>query len=156
MITQEYLKSILQYNENTGEFIWLNPVSNNKIKIGQIAGSVYNNGYINITINYKRYKAHRIAWLYIYGYLPNNNIDHINGNKIDNKIENLRDVSQRYNCQNYDSHRNGKLVGASYHKRDKKWLSYIRISGKLKSLGYYNTEIEAHNAYLAKLETLTK
>ena len=153
MITQEYLKKILHYDENTGIFTWL--VSKAKrIKIGDIAGKLHHTGYINIKINKKEYLAHRLAWLYVKNKWPKNQIDHINGIKDDNKIENLRDVTNRKNISNTHKHRNGKLVGCTLDKRYNKWRAQISINGKRKSLGYYNTELEAYEVYLKFLKII--
>lgn len=147
MITQKELKEILDYDKTTGVFTWKQSRANNKIKIGSVAGNLQSNGYYHIKINYKAYLSHRLAWLYVFNEWPKNRIDHINGIKYDNRIENLRDIPQRENCQNYTIHRNGKLVGCSFNKNTKKWQSAIRVNGKLKHLGCYNTELEAHEAY---------
>jgi hypothetical protein len=151
--TLKYLKEILEYNEQTGIFTWKENRGSNKTK-GKIADNKNLRGYITIGINGKRYKAHRLAWLYIYGDFPKGQIDHINGVRDDNRIENLRIVTNRQNCQNYKIHREGKLVGNSFHKNNKKWQSSIVINGKQKYLGYYETQQEAHEAYLNKLKEL--
>ena len=91
MITQEELKELLDYNPETGLFTW--NVYNN-IKNKTTAGT-FNDGYIQIKIKQKIYQAHRLAWLYVYGEWPKGQIDHINGIRDDNRIENLRDVTNR-------------------------------------------------------------
>lgn len=154
MITQKELKELLEYDENTGIFTW-NLANSNRIKIGDMAGVYRFDGYLTIRINGKPYLAHRLAWLYIYGEWPKNQIDHINGIRDDNRITNLRNVTNRENHQNKKEHRGGKLVGASFHKTANKWESQIQINGKRKFLGYYNTELEAHEAYLKFLNNLT-
>ena len=100
MITQEYLKSVLYYDKDTGLFTW--KISNKKghVKEGKLAGSKDNRGYVKIQINKKDYTAHRLAWFYIYGEWPKQVIDHINRIKFDNRIENLRDVSVLENNKN--------------------------------------------------------
>ncbi len=75
-------------------------------------------------------------------------IDHRNGDSLDNRRENLRIVTNRVNQQNRKAHRNGRLVGASYHRASGKWRSYIRMDGVVKSLGYFDTERQAHNKYM--------
>lgn len=151
MITQKELKELLQYNENTGIFTW--KISTNfKIKIGNIAGTLHKNGYIYIQIKNRLYMAHRLSWLYVYGEWPKNQIDHINGIRSDNRIENLRDVTQRENQQNYKKHRDGHLVGTTYNKQRQKWLAQITINKKPVYLGRYNTQQEAHEAYLKFLK----
>ena len=147
MITQEYLKTILHYNEITGVFTWLKPRASNKVKIGNIAGSINKQGYSQISIGYKKYKAHRLAWIYVHGNLPNI-IDHIDGNTLNNSIINLRNVTSRKNSSNSKNHRNGKLIGAHFHKQSNKWRSYIYINNKQEYLGVFKTELEAHNTYI--------
>lgn len=137
MITQKELKSKLQYNPDTGVFTW--------VKRNVVAGSLNNTGYIHIKINQKAYLAHRLAWLYIYGEWPNI-IDHISGNKIDNKINNLRNVTHRQNLQNSNNHRNGKLVGVK--KQNNKFQARITINKKQIYLGTYDTAPEAYEKYL--------
>jgi hypothetical protein len=149
MITQEYLKSVLYYNQDTGNFVWIKKENSKstRIKIGEIAGCIDNNGYRIIRISGKGYKSHRLAWLYIYGNLPFKMIDHINGNKIDNRISNLREVSNKENQLNQNRHRLGSLPGAIFRKKSNKWQSYINLNNKFKHLGYFNTELEAHEKY---------
>ena len=79
-------------------------------------------------------------------------IDHIDGNGLNNQRSNLRIVTNRQNLQNMKNHRNGKLSGCYYNKNNNKWQAQIRINGKIKYLGYYNTEQEAHDAYLKALK----
>jgi len=88
---------LLTYDPYTGLFTWLVDAYSNKVK-GKIAGSI-KEGYINISIDRKLYRAHRLAWLYVNGVFPSE-IDHINRVKSDNRICNLREVSRSENCQN--------------------------------------------------------
>lgn len=78
-------------------------------------------------------------------------VDHINGDRLDNRRCNLRIVTQRQNQQNQKKHRNGKLVGCSYNKTRKKWQAHIQIKGKQKNLGLFATELEAHEVYINTL-----
>jgi hypothetical protein len=113
------------------------------------------NGYCRVDFNGRRMYYHSIVWmLYNKKDIPANlEIDHINGNKIDNRIDNLRLVTHRKNLQNRKTHRAGKLVGTCYNKiyhNDKiyhYWLSQIKINSKRIYLGLYKTEKEAHEAY---------
>ena len=99
-MTQEYLKSILDYNSLTGIFTWKVRTSN-RVNIGDIAGSANKDGYIQITIYGVKHYAHRLAYLYIYGWLPPK-VDHINndGPKSDNRIANLRPAKNNQNLRN--------------------------------------------------------
>jgi hypothetical protein len=106
-------------------------------------------GYCQVGFNGKLIYYHVIIWILSTGKdIPQGlEIDHINGNKIDNRIENLRLVTSRGNGQNRKEHRDGRLVGCYYHKRDKKFIANIRISGKKICIGLFETEKEAHEAY---------
>lgn len=143
------LKQLLKYDFETGAFTWL--VSPSKpIKAGSLAGSLHHKGYIQICINKKNYLAHRLAWLYYYGTLPNKTIDHINGKKNDNRITNLRDISQSNNCQNLLRSRGSSgLIGAHFQKLRNRWSSSIKLNGIKTHLGYFKTAEEANTAYLA-------
>ena len=106
-------------------------------------------GYCQVKFNGRMVYYHTIVWCLSTGKdIPQGlEIDHINGNKIDNRIENLRLVTSRGNNQNREKHRDGELVGCYYHKRDKKFIANIRISGKKIHIGLFETEKEAHKAY---------
>ena len=87
--------------------------------------------------------AHRLAWFLHYETLPINSIDHIDGNRSNNRIENLRDVTSQQNQWNRTT-----AKGYTWHKPANKFMAYIKINRKFKNLGYYTTEQEARNAYL--------
>lgn len=138
-----YIKNNLSYDSETGEFKWL------KIGKGRYTDSVGvkdSAGYIIIGVGCKTYKAHRLAWFITHKYWPDL-LDHINGDRSDNRLCNLRDVTKRQNDQNKISHRNGKLVGTTYCKNSKKWVAQLTVNKKRKHIGIYSTELEAHNAY---------
>lgn len=149
-LTQSEFVGALNYNPDTGIFTWKK--ARFGIRSDAIAGSVNKNGYIYVTVNGCRSTAHRLAWLYYYGKWPSKQIDHINGVRSDNRICNLRECSSRENHHNMQRHRAGKLLGACYMPNQrKKWQSRIRVNGKLIHLGYFETEQEAHGAYLKAL-----
>mgnify|MGYP006297018551 CR=1 FL=1 len=154
MLTQEYLKTRLNYNKDTGIFTWVNLSVNNQVKVGTIAGYKSGKGYLYLQLDNKSYSLHRLAWFYIYGNWPNGDIGHINGNPLDNRLNNLRDVTTRDNCNNRKLHRLGKLVGAHYVKYNNKWKSRIQVNGKTIQIGTFNTQEEAHKAYLLKRKEL--
>jgi hypothetical protein len=139
----------LSYNPETGVIVWIKS-HGNRAEVGDIAGTP-SNGYVSIGFGGKQYRAHRIAWLLHYGSWPTGMIDHINGIRDDNRIANLRDVTNRVNSQNHQCHRDGHLVGTHFHQAKQKWTASIQIDGEAFKLGTFNTEIEAHNAYLAAL-----
>jgi hypothetical protein len=149
MITQTSLQALLDYKPESGVFIRKVRTSN-RIKVGERAGSFDKAGYLCIRVHGKTYKAHRLAWLYVHGGMPFGEVDHINGDKADNRIENLRDVTKSVNQQNRRSVK-------GYSRDGNRWKAQIRFGGKWKHLGCYETEQEAHEAYLAaKAEVHTK
>lgn len=136
-MNQQTLKDNLHYNQTTGIFTWLKTKSRS-IKIGDIAGTV-NKSYIRIIINGNAYQAHRLAWLDVYGEIPSNDIDHINHDKSDNRINNLRCVTKRENQQNRTININNVsgFTGVSWNKCAKKWQARIKIASKYKHLGLF-------------------
>lgn len=150
-MNQKLLKELLDYNKDTGVFTWKKPTSK-KMKAGDVAGSKNSSGYICICINSKLYLAHRLAWLYEYGNMPENCIDHINGITIDNRICNLREATLSQNQHNRKAQKNNKsgFKGVSWHKRIKKWYAVIKHQHKLIYLGYYDTPEKASEAYKSK------
>lgn len=149
-LTQSKLKDQLNYNPETGIFTWVS--IKQKVHIGMIAGGYTDKGYILINIFGRKYAAHRLAWLYVYGEFPPDLIDHINGIKDDNRICNLRKATPAENNQNirkaFKSNKSSGLLGVSWLEYKKKWHSRIVINGKQKSLGFYKTPMEAHEAYI--------
>lgn len=141
MIDQHKLKLFLDYDRKTGIFTRRIRTSN-RIAVGDVAGSPDKKGYLCIRVLGKTYKAHRLAWLYETGAWPENEIDHINGIVFDNRIENLRDVSKSINQQN----RRGTK---GYSRDGYRWKAQIRVGGNWKHLGCYETESEAHQAYIS-------
>ena len=161
-LTQQYLKECLDYNPDTGIFVWKKrPLHHFKdSRSANSANSRMNSkkitnmdscGYIQVKINSIIFQCHRLSWLYVYGYMPENQIDHINGVRNDNRIVNLREATRSENQQN-QSNPHGetscKKLGVYYHKKNEKFYSMIGINGSKKYLGCFNTAIEAHNAYL--------
>lgn len=139
MITQSELKQILDYNPDTGIFTWkIN--KGGKAKCGTIANSIDSKGYIRIQINNKRNSAHRLAWLYIYGSFPNNMIDHINGNKIDNRIYNLREATVNENQYNRKVPINNTsgIKGVYFDKSRNKWVAELKCNSKKIHIGRFN------------------
>ena len=147
MLTQDYLKEILDYDPETGIFRW--KVSRQGIRIGAEAGNLRKEGYRRIAVNGKSYFAHRLVWLYIHGKFPDNCIDHINGIKDDNRIANLREATNQQNLFNRGKYKNNTSghKGVSFHKPANKFQAKIRINRKLKHLGYFDSKEEASAAY---------
>lgn len=128
----------LEYNPDTGEFVWIKPTTA-RIISGSKAGSKYKDGYYRIQLLGKIYKRSRLAWLYVYGNFPSNHIDHINRVRFDDRISNLRDVSNLENNRNksYKPSSSG-VTGVLWYKPNSKWVAKIRVEGKLLHLGYFD------------------
>jgi len=153
MITKEYLKLILDYNSDTGIFTWKFNKSK-RVKAGDSAGWLYN-GYRQIEINNKQYKAHRLAWLYVNGEMPTNLIDHIDGNRSNNKISNLREATYQTNSENYKTPKTNKsgVKNVSWYKNLNKWVVSISIKKIKKTIGYFD---DLEFAELVAIETRNK
>lgn len=106
-------------------------------------------GYIAIKVNGKTYKAHRLAWLYVYGVFPKEQTDHLNGIKSDNSIKNLREATASENMLNRKHFKNSAspFKGISFHKGQGKWTAKIQVNKKRLWLGSFNTINSAVKAY---------
>jgi hypothetical protein len=156
-VTQSRLKELLDYSPETGLFTW--KVANSKrIHVGDVAGSPSAKGYILIGVDGCVYRAHRLAWLYVYGKFPELYIDHINHIKTDNRIENLRDVSIGVNNENKNSSsiykKSCNVLGVSREKDHRRWRAVITINRKQVHIGYFDTVEEAEAAYVAEKRKL--
>lgn len=148
LIDQEFLRSILLYEASTGVFRWKK--TSRHYKEGQVAGTLHKFGYVIISIDNAKYRAHRLAWLYVYGKWPEQEIDHINKSRSDNRIDNLRECDRLQNMQNADtlSARNKSgFIGVARHKSGK-WRAQIQLKRKQYYLGLFDTVEDAKNAYL--------
>lgn len=144
----EYLHTYLKYNPDTGKFIWIDrPKFANNVKIGMEAGSLNFKGYRVQGIKGNKYYQHRLAWLYVYGNFPGNEIDHINGIRDDNRICNLREVTSSQNNWNRSVSKYNKFgyKGVSWHKG--KFRARIILLKQELHLGTFNTAEEAARAY---------
>ena len=139
-LSQERLKELFSYIPSTGEFF-----RNVNIPGGGLAGSLAgciskDTGYIHIAIGRNRYKAHRLAFLYMEGYFPEHSIDHINRDRRDNRWSNLRHANQSCNMRNKcgQSNNTSGVTGVSWHKANRKWLAKIKTFEKQLYIGTFN------------------
>jgi hypothetical protein len=152
MVTQDRVKELLEYDPETGVFVWLISASN-AVPKGTVAGTRKANGYSEIKIDWRLYKAHRLAWLYTHGEFPDSFIDHINGDRSDNRISNLRLATKSENGQNQKTARpdnKSGYLGVHWCNREQRWVAQIALHGKKHFCGYFSDPADAHAAYLAK------
>lgn len=144
------LRALLHYDSGTGRFSWIAP-TNRRIRAGQLAGCTRSDGYVTIKVDGKIYLAHRLAWLYTHGALPEMDIDHVNGIPCDNRMNNLRLVTDSENMQNLhkpmSSNTTSGILGVSFDARRKRWVAQIRAGGVTRFLGRFNTPHAADGAY---------
>jgi hypothetical protein len=143
------LEDVLRYEPDTGKFFWT-VVRWRKIRVGDPAGHLNKKGYIEIRYNYKTYLAHRVAWYLHTGEDPHSmGLDHVNGDRADNRISNLRLANPTQNARNMRKRRNttSTYKGVSWHEKSDKWQAQIRVDGRSMYLGYFNSQLDAHLAY---------
>ena len=140
------IKKLLDYDPDTGIFRW--KVTGKGRKVSKIAGGI-THGYVMIGTKYGLLYAHRLAWYITYGYLPIE-IDHINHNKLDNRICNLRECTRSQNQANRLPYKNHKYKGICFEKRLGKYQAQIKHNYKLYYLGLFDTPEAAARAYNAK------
>ena len=131
---------LLRYDKETGNLYW--KIGRRKTaKIDTVAGSLESIGYIVVKIDGSKYKAHRIIYALAYLKSAFGDIDHIDGDRRNNRLDNLREVSRSVNAQNNKARGTTRSAG--------RWKAQIETNYKKKNLGLFDTEEEAHAAYLA-------
>ena len=154
-LTAERVREVLDYEPETGVLRWRKA---RRDVVGKAAGSNNGYGYVILRVDAHRYLAHRLVWLYMSGEWPAKDIDHINGQRDDNRIANLRDVSRQVNMQNrhnaprpsIPSPFNTGLLGTYFCRKRRVFVAQIQdpVTGKRKNLGLYPTAEKAHAVYL--------
>lgn len=146
-MNQERLKQLLHYDPETGIFRWL--VRRGPKFPGDVAGSENDKGYIQIGLDGKTYRAHRLAWLYMTGEWPKDEIDHRNRVPNHNWFDNLREAGGNQNQANVDKQKNNTsgYKGVQLYKRTGKWQAYIIVNRKQKHLGYFSKVEDAARKY---------
>ena len=149
-LTAHQLRELLQYNADTGLFTWLERVDG-RVKAGSVAGYKSGVGYLQVCVLGRQYLAHRLAWFYFYSHWPKGQIDHISGDRSNNSIKNLRDVSRRVNSQNQRRAMSNNICGLLGVSPSRgRWQAQIVLDGKVTHIGRFDTPEEAHAAYLGK------
>ena len=171
VISAEEACELLTYDPSTGELRWrarrpemFTPTFTrtrehacanwNSIYAGTIAGTVDGLGRRQIAVYGRLYKAHRLIWLMVHGRWPDAQIDHVDGIRDNNELENLREATQSQNQQNRSYRSPRGLIGASIHKKTGRWLGRIRADGVTRNLGLFDTAEAAHAAYCREKERL--
>ena len=152
-ITYEELHRLFHYDPDTG--LLVRKVRLNNSKAGTVVGSMDGHGYLCTQINGKHHKIHRIVYCMHHGYFPENEIDHINRIRHDNRIENLREVSRSCNLRNSKLASDNKsgIKGINWNKRDKRWKAEISVNKKKIYLGYFkNFDSAVVARYIAELK----
>jgi hypothetical protein len=148
VLTDEGIRELVSYDPTTGHFYWL-VNRRGQARMGNRAGH-QSHGYLVIKLCGKRVQAHRLAWRLVHGKWPTLDIDHINGDRADNRIANLREVPRAVNLQNRRSAHTRSLSGLlGVKKNHNGWSAAITTHGKTVRLGTFKTPIEAHTAYIA-------
>lgn len=144
------VREVLEYHPDTGHFTWRKRLSPSGGP-GDIAGVKNTRGYILLSIDNVRVYAHRVAWFYVNGEWPKDQIDHINGERADNRWCNLREASSSENACNgrlRPSNKSG-YTGVSWEKAKKRWVARAVKNGKQYVIGRFMTKEEANDARVA-------
>lgn len=146
-LTQQRLLELLDYDPVTGDFRWRVDRGGGAPAAGAQAGGINGRGYVVIGIDQKSYQAHRLAWLYTHGVWPKDQIDHINRNRADNRLSNLREATNGQNQANSPRHANNRsgYKGVYWDKNNKYWVAQIRR----KLIGTFHDAESASEAYNA-------
>ncbi len=149
-LTRDRVLYLLEYDPETGVFTWLRPASN-RMKPGQVAGSPNDLGYIYLTIDGRKYRANRVAWLVIHGEWPAREVDHENTDRADNSRRNLRETDRSGNMLNQRGPRadnRGGVLGVRQYS-DGRFGARITVDGRFKWLGTFDTSEQASESYKA-------
>ena len=150
MITRNRLLEIIHYDPGAGAFTWVVPVG--RQAAGSRAGTVLDGGYLRIRIEGRNYRAHRLAWLYVYGDWPTMDLDHINRDKLDNRIDNLREVTVAENNSNRVIVTASGVAGVT--KKRRRYYAQTSHNGKYYWIGSFPDKEQASAAYRLKVKEL--
>ena len=147
-LTQERLKEVIDYSPILGLFWHIK--ARGGVKVGDVAGSKDNKGYIRIGIDGRLHKAHRLAWLYVHGEWPPDQIDHENNDTSDNRLFNLRLASNGQNRANSRKKTSSIYKGVRWRAQSRKWHTQIGKDGQNHHVGLFDSPVDAARAYDAK------
>lgn len=148
MLDRKTLGELLRFDPEMGRFFWIHATSRGRSRNGELAGTTRIDGYRVIIISGRRYLEHRLAWLAIHGEWPTQKVDHRDGNRSNNRIDNLRLATSSQNSANSrKSWSNSGQRGVHWHKGHQKWMAHIRVDGRHIHLGYHATADEAAAAH---------
>ena len=147
-LTQSQLQSIFTYDPFTGVVTWTHGVSN--MPANSIAGCTNQSGYKVVTVEGKSFRLQRVIWILMFGHIPDGfYVDHINGNKLDNRLQNLRLATNSQNQQNRPAPKNNTsgYRGVTWHKQANKWMARLCHNKRRITIGFYDTPHEAYQAF---------
>lgn len=155
MLTAERLRSLLDYDCSTGELTWKCYRAPNAQE-GDIAGVIARDGYRQVYIDNRPYKAHRLVWLWMTGEWPTGSIDHRDMDRANNAWGNLRAATVSQNAANCGkrSFNTSGFKGVTFDRRKRRWMAQIQIDGRCNHLGYHDTPAAAHEAYVAAAQSI--
>lgn len=149
-LTVSRIREVLDFYPESGELVWIKKISANTV-LGSIAGTVASGGYMQVGIDKRIYRYHHIVWFLFYGKWPASELDHINGDRKDNRVCNLRESDRSTNLANTKTPANNtsgfKGVLFCRDKKSKRWRACIGVNNKTVHLGYFDTAQSAHEAY---------
>ena len=156
-MTPTEARELFDYDPESGDLRWKTRAAR-CVTVGAKAGTLKRDGYVQVTVKKKCYQAHRVAWTVVHGIWPGSDIDHMNGDRSDNRLANLRCVTREENMQNQRrAHRSNKssgILGVHFYARTGRWKATIYVNGKNRFLGYHATADEAATAYARAKEAL--
>lgn len=147
LLSPAELVDLFRYEEDSGLLIWIKPKG--RVKVGSACKSLKANGYLQVEVSGRNYLVHRIIWALKTGSWPDKHIDHVDGNRSNNRWTNLRDVSQGVNMQNLKRAKSQNklgLLGVIFHRN--RYRAVLQANGKVVHRSYHSTAEEAHIAYL--------
>lgn len=147
LLTAERLREVLDYDPDTGVFRW-RIQSSNRVLVGSVAGTSHKKGYVSIGVDGAHYLAHRLAWLYVHGAFPVDQIDHKDGDKANNSIRNLRPCTNSQNHANKPVRARDLPRGVTFAKERNRYIAQLWVNGRSIYLGRHKTPESAHAAYL--------